>query len=259
MKILNGQELADYIKERQAHEANALKSRKITPKLVIFYDHDNPVIQKYMTLKHEYGADIGVIVDTIKLSVEDAETKITAAANDPTVSGIIIQLPLKNLPIKILEKIPPQKDVDGLNGGYPSATAEAINWLLAGYNINLANQKIAIVGQGRLVGAPLAKMWQTSGYDITTFDKGSGLTKLIDFDIIVTATGVTGLITPAMLRIGATVIDAGATSEAGVIKGDLHPDTRNRQDLTITPKTGGVGPLTVTALFDHTLQAAKSN
>ena len=83
------------------------------------------------------------------------------------------------------------------------------------------------------------------------------MTKLVNFDIIVTATGVAGLITPAMLRIGATVIDAGTASENGVLTGDLNPESRERQDLTLTPKIGGVGPLTVTTLFDHTIQAAR--
>lgn len=259
MKILSGQELADYIKERQVHEVNRLRHAKITPKLVIFYDNDSPIIKKYMDLKSAYGADIGIEVEISKITPENAAAKLEQAAKDPKTHGIIVQLPLKHIDISILDLIPAKKDVDGLSSGdFDSATAEAINWLASGYNIDLKSQKIAIVGRGKLVGAPLARMWQNSGYSVTVFEKGDDLTKLPQFDIIVTATGVAGLITPAMLRIGATVIDAGTASEDGHLTGDLSPAARLRQDLTLTPKTGGVGPLTVATLFDHTITAAKS-
>ncbi|MFV0484663.1 MAG: tetrahydrofolate dehydrogenase/cyclohydrolase catalytic domain-containing protein [Candidatus Saccharimonadales bacterium] len=259
MKYLNGQELADYIKERQVHEVNRLRHQKIVPKLVIFYDNDSPVIKKYMDLKQAYGADIGIEVEVSKITPKDAESKLGAAANDPKTHGIIIQLPLKTVSMDALQLIPSEKDVDGLNGGaFDSATAEAINWLVSGYNINLKEKHIAIVGRGKLVGAPLEKMWQNSGYDITVFEKGDDLRDLVNYDLIITATGVAGLIKPEMLKIGAAVIDAGTASEDGVLTGDLSAEARDRQDLTLTPKTGGVGPLTVTTLFDHTIQASRA-
>ncbi|MDR3297846.1 MAG: bifunctional 5,10-methylenetetrahydrofolate dehydrogenase/5,10-methenyltetrahydrofolate cyclohydrolase [Candidatus Nomurabacteria bacterium] len=258
MKILSGQDIADYVKERQVHEVAHLRHHKILPKLVIFYDNDSPVITKYMDLKKSYGADIGVSVEIDKLSPENAENKLNSAAKTPTVHGIIIQLPLKTIPSDILKLIPAPKDVDGLNDGFDSATAEAINWLINGYNIDLKDKKIAIVGRGQLVGAPLEKMWQNSGHHVTVFEKGDNLNKLASYDLIVTATGIANLIKSEMLKPGATIIDAGTASENGVLRGDLDPTARTRQDLTLTPKIGGVGPLTVTTLFDHTIQAAKA-
>ena len=258
MKFLDGQELADYIKERQVHEVNRLRHQKIVPKLVIFYDNDSPVIKKYMDLKHAYATDIGITVEISKITTENATEKLEASAKDPATHGIIVQLPLKNIPIDILTHIPAHKDVDGLNNGnFDSATAEAINWLVNGYNINLKEKNIAIVGRGKLVGGPLEKMWQNSGFSLTVFEKGDDLRNLVNYDLIVTATGVPGLIKPEMLKIGAIVIDAGTASEDGVLTGDLSAEARDRQDLTLTPKTGGVGPLTVTALFDHTIQASR--
>ncbi len=110
---------------------------------------------------------------------------------------------------------------------------------------------------GRLVGAPLAKMWTNSGYIVTTFDEDNGdLSTLVDYDIIVTATGVAGLITPAMVKQGAVVVDAGTASEHGKIVGDVSSDVRERDDISITPVRGGVGPLTVAALFDNVITAA---
>ena len=257
MKELNGRELAGFIKQRQAHTVKALRSRKVWPKLAIFYDNDSPVIAKYMSLKQAYGADIGIAVDVIRISAGDAEEKLRAAAEDASVTGIIVQLPLAECDMKILDLIPLEKDVDGLRGESDTATAMAIHWLLTGYGIELPELKLAIVGHGKLVGAPLDRMWRESNYDVTVFDKGSDMSQLVNYDVVVTATGVPGLLKSEMLKRGAVVVDAGTASEGGVIKGDLDDAARERDDLTMTPKIGGVGPLTVAMLFERVLQAAQ--
>ena len=151
------------------------------------------------------------------------------------------------------------KDVDGLgiDAKYDSATATAILWLLAGYDVDLSQQKIALVGRGKLVGAPLFKMLTNSGHQVELFHRGSDLTKLKQFDIIITATGVPGLISDSMIKPNAVIVDAGTASENGVLKGDVADNVRTRTDLAaITPVKGGVGPLTIAALFDHLIQAS---
>ncbi len=258
MRLLNGSELAGYIKERQAHQVRQLRAVKKFPKLVIFYDNDSPVIAKYMSLKEQYGADIRIDVEKRFLTAETAAAMVRSAAEDASVSGIIIQLPLTNCDESILELIPNDKDVDGLRGERDTATAMAIHWLLTGYGIELPSLKLAVVGRGKLVGAPLLKMWKDSGYDVTMFHRGDDLTRLCDFDVVVTATGQPGLITSEMLKQGAVVVDAGTASEKGVILGDVAEDVRTeRDDLTITPKIGGVGPLTVAMLFENVIRATK--
>lgn len=256
MKELNGRELAGYVKERQARQVRQLRARKIFPKLAIFYDNDSPVIAKYMSLKQSYGDDIKIDVEVIRISANDAEEKLKSAAEDEKVTGIIVQLPLAECDMKILDLIPIAKDVDGLRGQSDTATAMAIHWLLTGYGIDLETQKLAIVGHGKLVGAPLEKMWRESNYDVTVFDKGDDLNKLPEYDVIVTATGVPGLIKSQMIKYGGVIVDAGTASEGGVIKGDLDDVARERDDLTLTPKIGGVGPLTVAMLFEKVIQAA---
>ena len=259
MKNLNGRELAGFIKERQAHQITAMPKR---PKLLILRDSDNPVITKYVNLKKKYGEDIGIeVIDICANSSDALREEIIRANTDHSISGIIIQLPLtdKSLTDELCNLITPAKDVDGLgeHAKFDSATATAINWLLAGYDIKLDGKKIALVGRGKLVGAPLYRMFKNSGYNVDLFHHGSDLTKLNQYDIIITATGQPGLITNSMIKPGATVIDAGTASEDGVLKGDLAEEVRTRTDLTaLTPKTGGVGPLTVTCLFDHVIQAA---
>lgn len=261
MKVLDGRELAGFIKERQAAQVRAMEKK---PKLLILRDSDNPVITKYVNLKKQYGEDVGIEVVDVYVQPDALREEIIHANSDPTIDGIIIQLPLinKDKTDEITSLIAPQKDVDGLseNGNYDSATATAINWLLAGYDIKLQNAKIAIVGRGKLVGAPLYKMFTDSNYNVTLFHRGSDLTKLNQYDIIITATGVPGLIVDSMVRPGAVVIDAGTASDKGVLKGDLAAEVRNRTDLAaITPEKGGVGPLTVTCLFDHVIHAATEN
>ena len=257
MKELNGRELAGYVKERQAHQVRQLRGKKIFPKLAIFYDNDSPVIAKYMSLKQQYGDDIHIGVEVVRISKDDAREKLQKAADDTSVTGIIVQLPLAECDMDILDLIPIAKDVDGLRGESDTATAMAIHWLLTGYGIDLENKKLAIVGRGKLVGAPLYKMWTESNYDVTLFHRGDDLEKLVDYDVIVTATGVPGLIKSRMIKYGGIIVDAGTASEGGVIKGDLDDAARERDDLTLTPKIGGVGPLTVAMLFEKVIQAAK--
>lgn len=259
MKILNGQELADFIKERQALQTKSLTKK---PTLLIIRDSDNPVIMKYVELKTQYGNDIGAaVIDYCATSISDMKAKILSANDDPSIDGIILQLPIKDKDQTdaITSLITPKKDVDGLSNhpeAYDSATATAILWLLTGYDIDLAHQKIALVGRGKLVGAPLYRMFTNSHYQVDLFHRGSDLTKLNRYDIIITATGVPGLIVDSMVRPGAVVVDAGTASEKGVLKGDLEDKIRQRSDLTaITPRIGGVGPLTVTCLFDHLITA----
>ncbi|MBR3248703.1 bifunctional 5,10-methylenetetrahydrofolate dehydrogenase/5,10-methenyltetrahydrofolate cyclohydrolase [Candidatus Saccharibacteria bacterium] len=259
MKSLNGSELASFIKERQAHQVRSLKQK---PKLLIIRDSNDPVIMKYVGLKIRYGENIGINVENFKAkNSNEIIHKIKIANDDPAINGIIIQLPLsdKTNTDDLCNLIAPEKDVDGLgkNAKYDSATATAILWLLTGYDINLQNQKIAIVGRGKLVGAPLFKMFTASNYDVELFHRGSDLTKLKQFDIIISATGVPGLISDEFVKPGAVLVDAGTASEDGILKGDVAPSVRERQDLTaITPEKGGVGPLTIAALFDHVLQSA---
>lgn len=284
-KLLNGKELSEYIKNSQAHRVAALG---VTPHLLIIRDSDDPVITKYVTLKQHYGADIGVkVTDELAQTPGDIAAAIKAGNQDPTIHGIILQLPIqdKAKTDELTALIAPEKDVDGLNSthsDYDSATATAILWLLAGYDIDLKDQNIAIVGRGKLVGAPLYKML-TAGqvtnpgqvtkanasqatdqatatpvnHTVTLFHRGSDLTNLKKFDIIISATGQPGLISQDLIKPGAVVVDAGTASEKGILKGDLALDVRKRTDLkAITPEQGGVGPLTVTCLFDHVIQSA---
>ena len=260
MRELNGSELAGFIQERQAKQVRALRQAwHINPRLAIVTDVENPVIEMYMRLKQRYGADILIDVEIHRVPAGGALEVIQELNNRDDVQGIILQLPISNSDQtdELLESIREDKDVDGLRKRaiFQAATPTAISWLLAGYGVDLKNKKVAIVGRGRLVGAPLEKMWLKSGVDVTVFEKGDDLSQLINYDIIVSATGVPGLIKSRMIKPKAVVIDAGTASENGKIIGDASEEVRQRNDVIITPKKGGVGPLTVSALFDNVITA----
>lgn len=264
MKILNGLELVDYIKERQAKQVRSIRqSWRVIPRLAIVRTGSNPVIDTYMRLKRAYGEDILVEVDIYNPSESELFDKIKQLNKDDNVHGIIIQLPLSNpdQTEEAVNLVAPEKDVDGLGKKplFTPATAMAIDWLMAGYNVELKGKEIAIIGNGRLVGAPLSKLWKDAGLDVSVYDdQTTDLAEAIKTaDVIVTATGVPGLIKSNMIKQKAAIVDAGTASENGKIVGDVAVDVRKRIDLAITPIKGGVGPLTVGALFDNVITAAR--
>jgi len=252
MKLLDGRDVAEYIKER--HRAQVL-SMDPPPRMAIIRSKHNVAGDKYLKMKRAYGEDIGVPVD---LYVETPQTmmgRIEKLNHDKTVTGILIQLPLED-PTQTagaLAAVDPQKDVDGLapDSPYEPGTVKASLWLLAAYNVDIKG-RIVIVGQGRLVGKPLADQLVASGHDvvradINTKDLGA-VTRTAD--MIFTGTGRAGLVSSDMVKEGAVVIDTGSP------RGELEPDLYSRGDLVITPNPGGVGPMTVASLFDNLLIAA---
>lgn len=264
MKLLNGRDLADFIKERQAKQVRALiQADYIKPKLAIVLTVDHPVIDVYIRMKKHYGADIGIAVDVHRIEQSEAATTIAKLNDDPTVHGIIVQLPIEDpsQTEKIVNLVAPDKDVDALGkkATFVPATPNAILWLLAGYNIELQGKKVLLIGRGKLVGAPLEKILKDSGVDVSVVDRStSNLTEqTLAADIIITATGSPSILYPDMIKQGAVVVDAGVASEDGKTVGDVAESVYERDDLTITPAKGGVGPLTVTALFDNVIRAAR--
>ena len=264
MKILNGSELAGFIKERQARQVRGLRqAHGIAPKLSIIVTQDHPAIATYVRMKSKYGADVGVDTEIHRIKQESARELIAQLNHDSSVHGVIVQLPLEN-PVEtdeICDLVTPEKDVDALGekATYEPATPMAIMWLLAGYNVDLAGKKIVLVGRGKLVGRPLEKLLRAANLDVETIDKNTSNTAEIikEADVIVTATGSNGVITSEMIKPNAVVVDAGVAGEEGRTVGDLAADVRERADLTITPEKGGVGPLTICALFDNVIRAAR--
>ena len=264
MKLLNGKELAGFIKERQAKQVRALRqAHGVFLKLAIVVTVDNPVIDVYVRLKKQYGADILIDVDIHRVKQAEVPTLLEKLNKDDSVHGVIVQLPLEDTSQtdEIVNLVAPEKDVDALgeHAQFDPATPMAIMWLLSGYNVDLAGKEVLLIGRGKLVGQPLERIFKASGIDVRIADRATEDLKqeVQEADVIITATGSPAILYPDMIKQGAVVVDAGVASEDGKTVGDLHESVYDRDDLTITPQKGGVGPLTVCALFENVIRAAQ--
>jgi methylenetetrahydrofolate dehydrogenase (NADP+)/methenyltetrahydrofolate cyclohydrolase len=254
VKLLGGRDIAGFIAERHAQ---AVAGMDRPPRLAIIRSKDNEAGDRYLKMKRKYGEDIGAVVD---LYVETGDTILDRIAQlnaDAGVTGIIIQLPLTGaaeVTDQALEAIAPAKDIDGLgpNSPYEVATPKASLWLLAAHNVDLKG-RIVVVGQGRLVGKPLADRLEASGHDVVRCDINTKDLKAetIQADILFTGTGQQHLIKPDMVKTGAVLVDTGSP------RSEFDPALYERADLTLTPNPGGVGPMTVVSLFDNLLIAAQ--
>lgn len=261
MRLLDGRELAGFIQARQARKVRSLKqSAKTTPRLAIIKTTDNPVNETYIKLKAGYAQAIGVEVDVHHTKQADIAA-LMKRLDQPDIQGIIIQLPLAKPgeTEEICRLIPMDKDIDGLDKGSPyvSATATAVNWLLAGYGIDLSDKRIVILGSGKLVGKPLLELWRKAQLKVTSMDEHNvDWQQVKQADLLVAATGQAKLIQSHHVAERAIIVDVGVQSVNGQLIGDIDPEIyRTRDDLTITPAKGGVGPLTICVLFENLLTA----
>lgn len=252
MKRLDGREVAEYLQERHIRTVRGLR---FVPGLAIVRTGDDAATTRYLAAKERYGEEIGVRVTVYGETAATIISRIERLSADPHTHGIIVQLPIDPVVStdEALNAVSPAKDVDGLRADSPfqEATPKAVLWLLAAYNIDLKDKYIVVVGQGRLVGKPLADSLAASGHNVSRVDIDTPdlMTALKDADVIVSATGKPELITSIMIKQGAVVVDCGSPQS------ELAADVRVRKDLTITPNPGGVGPMTVAALFDNLLIA----
>ena len=256
MQRLDGREVADYLKQRHAGQVARFKP---VPRLAIVREGATPATDMFLRVKQRYGQEIGVPVDLYTESPETLMARIQLLNDDAGVTGINVELPLATAPqlsAEALQAVALPKDIEGLAPGstFEVVTPKAILWLLAAYNIDVAGCTVVIVGQGKLVGEPLARRLEASGIKVIRLDDTAAdmTQQVLQGDIVVAATGQPGLITAAMLKPGAIVVDAGAPAS------DLAPDVAGRTDITVTPNPGGVGPMTVAALFDNLLIAAQT-
>lgn len=261
---LDGDELASYIKQRHSGE---IKQMATKPKLAIIMHADSGrATRTYVErTKKGYAVDIGADCQIHEVTLDQAAVidLINQLNNDSAVTGIIVQLPYPGVDIdEVLASVAPHKDIDGLgpDSNFDMPTPQAILWLMAAYNVDYKGKKVAIIGQGRLVGKPVADMLENSGAIVTRCDHSTPDIKTVTLnsDIIISATGQPKLITPDMVKPGSIVIGAGTSDVGGSTKGDLDPALYADDSLKIARNTGGVGPVTVAALFDNLLIATRT-
>ena len=172
--------------------------------------------------------------------------------------GVIVQLPIANSE-QLLASLPPHKDVDAL-GPAPavaSPVAGAIAEVLARSGVDPRGKKATVVGEGRLVGAPAAKLLRELGADVAVVTSRDGsLTSVKNADIVVLGAGEPGLIKPEMLKQGVVLIDAGTSEQGGRLAGDADPACAEVASV-FTPVPGGIGPIAVAMIFRNLFDLAR--
>lgn len=231
----------------------------------------------FIRAKVAYAKKIGVATKLIALPETVNQTgllnAVTELNNDRSIQGIIVQLPLPTHIVRdeIIDAIDPRKDVDGLTAtnvkrlmsGDASAvipaTARGIRALLAASHISLAEKKVTIVGRSMLVGKPIALMCLNENATVTVCHSKTPdvAAETRAADIVIAAVGKPRLIGRDYVREGQTIIDVGIARQAdGSLVGDVDFDAVSPVVAAITPVPGGVGPMTVSALFENLVDLA---
>ncbi|MBP6858957.1 MAG: bifunctional 5,10-methylenetetrahydrofolate dehydrogenase/5,10-methenyltetrahydrofolate cyclohydrolase [Candidatus Pacebacteria bacterium] len=258
--------------------AERVKQLQRAPKLAIVQVGDRADSAAYIRAKKAFAERIGVQIDHVHFVEGVSEQEIVetlARLNvDSAVDGIIVQLPLSAHldSTKITNTIDPHKDVDGLTDVNQAllskndlqaiipATARGVKELLEYYEIGLKGKKVAVVGRSRLVGTPIAHMCAHAGAEvIVCHSKTPDLAhETRGADIVIVAVGKPGLIGAAHIKPGAVVVDVGINRiPDGSLKGDVDFETVKDVVSAITPVPGGVGQMTVLALFENLLDTCK--
>ena len=277
MQILSGKEVAAKVLAEVKAGVAALHERtKVQPALAVILVGDDPASQIYVRNKKRAADDVGIAARDFLFpggcsQVDLLETigKINA---DPTIHGILLQLPLpKGMDEdQAVAAIAPAKDADGLHpmslgnllGGKPSAvpcTPAGCLEILDHYSIAIEGTEAVVVGRSRLVGKPLAQLLLARNATVTmchtrTRDLGVHCRRA---DILCVAAGRPRFITGDMIKEGAVVIDVGVNRlDTGKLAGDVDFESASKRARAITPVPGGVGPMTIAMLMKNTLRGA---
>lgn len=276
-RLLLGAPIATEMRARLKVEMAAFRRRHgFAPTLaVVFVGRDAPSAV-YLQQILRSCRNAGAVGRLVHLPAGETTThlrrEIELLNDDPLVSGIIVQMPLpKRIPLRgVIDSIDPAKDIDGLHPrnfgllalgheGFLPATAQAAVEILKRSGIPLEGRRAVVVGRSNVVGKPAALLLLREHCTVTvchsrTVDLGAHTR---DADIVVVAAGVPGLITGAMLKPGAVVVDVGINVVGGGIVGDVDFASAASVVSAISPVPGGVGPITNAILLQHLLRAAR--
>jgi methylenetetrahydrofolate dehydrogenase (NADP+) / methenyltetrahydrofolate cyclohydrolase len=276
-EIIDGRAVAARVRAEVADAVAAWRERNgRVPGLATILVGDDPASAVYVAGKRKACAEVGLadMHRHLPADVEQAEVAelIAQLAEDPDVSGILLQLPVpRQLDSEaLIDLIPPFKDVDGLTPlsvglltlgrpGLRPCTPNGVIALLHNHAIKIVGADVTVVGRSNLVGKPLATLLGNSGATVTSchLDTRDLVASCRGADILVVAAGAPKLITPAHVKPGAVVIDVGITRTPEGLVGDVDFDAVAPIAGLITPVPGGVGPMTIAMLLRNTMTAAE--
>lgn len=276
-KVLDGKATKDAIYAELKPRVAALAEQGVVPGLGTVLVGDDPGSHSYVRMKHADSAKVGVNSIRRDLPADISQDKLESVIDelnaDPACHGYIVQLPLpKHLDTgRILERIDPAKDADGLapislgrlvlnQPGPLPCTPYGILQLLRRYEVPIAGANVTVVGRGITVGRALGLLLtrRTENATVTLCHTGTRdlAAEVRRADIVVAAAGVPGIIEPDMVKPGAAVLDVGVSHVDGKLTGDVAPGVEEVAGW-LSPNPGGVGPMTRAMLVTNVVEAAE--
>ncbi|ATA23115.1 bifunctional methylenetetrahydrofolate dehydrogenase/methenyltetrahydrofolate cyclohydrolase [Brenneria goodwinii] len=277
-KIIDGKTIAQQVKDEVAARVKQrLAEGKRAPGLAVILVGENPASQIYVASKRKVCEEVGFISRSYDLPATTTEPELLGLIDqlnaDNTIDGILVQFPLPDSidNTKVIERISPDKDVDGFhpyNVGrlcqraprLRACTPRGIVTLLERYNIDTFGLNAVVVGASNIVGRPMSLELLLAGCTTTVTHRFTkNLRHHIEHaDLLVVAVGKPGFIPGEWIKPGAIVIDVGINRlDSGKVVGDVEFDVAQERASYISPVPGGVGPMTVATLIQNTLQACE--
>lgn len=276
-RIIDGNALSQKVREDIAQGAAELIKQGVQPCLAVILVGDNPASAVYVRNKVNACEKAGFrslkFTFPVEVAPDEVFDKIAELNADPSVHGILVQLPLPRQfdENKVLEAISPEKDVDGFHAEnfglllqgrksfYP-CTPWGVMKMLEAENVQLSGMEAVVIGRSNIVGKPMAVMLLSQGATVTVCHSK---TRDLHFhtrraDLVVAAIGKPRFLTGDMIKPGAVVIDVGINRlPDGKLCGDVDFESAKEVAGAITPVPGGVGPMTITMLLANTLESAR--
>jgi len=285
-KVIDGTALAARMQGEVARRVAVLGARGVTPGLTVVLVGDDPASAVYVGAKERTCIELGMQGETIRLPATTNQAELLSIVDrlntDPTVHGILVQMPLpKGIdPDAIVRRIRPDKDVDGFHpvnvgklwigerDGFAPCTPSGVLYMLQTYGVTTAGADCVIIGRSNIVGKPMAALMVQPGVDSTVTMCHSKSRDLAAHtrraDILIVAAGRAEMVTGEMVKPGAVVIDVGmnripdATKKSGTrLVGDVAFEAAREVASLITPVPGGVGKMTIAMLMANTVKAAE--
>lgn len=272
MLLLEGKPVAEEIYRKLLLEISLLP---VIPKLVVILVGENPASETYVKTKTKKCQSLGLLSETRKFSSDVTEEELLNTLQelnqDPTVHGILIQLPLPGHlnKARLIAELDPLKDVDGLTAenagrlfqGLPRlvpCTPMGVMEIFKHYEIELKGKHAVVLGRSDIVGKPMAQLLLMADATVTIcHSQTRNLEKITqEADLIVAAIGKMKWVKHSMVSKNAVVIDVGIHREEGSLCGDVDFDSVKNHCTAITPVPGGVGPMTIAILMKNLVQAA---
>lgn len=274
--IIDGKIVAANIKKQVKAEVEKLSKDNINVKLAVILVGDNPASQVYVNNKKKTCEELGILSSQYILSEDYGQERLLELIdnlnNDPTINGILCQLPLpEGYDEKaVIEAINPNKDVDAFHPSnvgrimlndyqFLPCTPAGVMEMLDYYDIEIAGKECVVVGRSNIVGKPMSMLLLHKNGTVTTaHSRTTNLNEVCQrADILIAAVGKPKFITSDMVKEGAVVIDVGINRVDGKLCGDVDYENVAEKTSWITPVPGGVGPMTIAMLMQNTVTAAK--